>query len=196
MIARHRKRHSRRLAESSEVALAADELGTDIAFQNALSFWSRVAVPELSIVLSHLRALSLIHQVHHWQAKGDPFFGDHKLFEQLYTGTLDQIDSIAERAVGLGGPENVDMSSQLMHALKLVEACGSLDTIPMSSELAKRSLTAELGFIRCLDLVVQSMRDNGTLTRGTDNLLAGIEDAHESNVYLLKRRIASDLRTS
>lgn len=189
-------RGGRRLAETAEVAVVADELGTDIAFQNALSLWSRVPVPELSIVLAHLRALSLTHQVHHWQAKGDPFFGDHKLFEQLYTGTLEEIDSIAERAVGLGGPENVDLAAQLGHSIKLIGAFDSNGTIPVPSMLAKRSLDMEFGFIRCLDLAAGSMRDSGTLTRGTDNLLAGIEDAHESNVYLLKQRVSSDMRVA
>lgn len=189
-------RRRRRLAETTEVAVVADELGTDIAFQNALSLWSRVPVPELSIVLAHLRALSLTHQVHHWQAKGDPFFGDHKLFEQLYTGTLKEIDSIAERAVGLGGPENVDLPAQLEHSLRLVEACGSPGTVPVPGVLARRSLATELGFIRCLDLAVRSMRDCGTLSRGTDNLLAGVEDAHEGNVYLLKQRVATDVRVA
>ncbi len=191
-----RMRRRRRLAETAEVAVVADELGTDIAFQNALARWGRVSVPELSVVLAHLRALSLTHQVHHWQAKGDPFFGDHKLFEQLYTGTLKEIDLIAERAIGLGGPENVDLPAQLGHSQGFVEACGSQGTIPVASALARRSLMMEFGFIRCLDLAAKSMRDCGTLTRGTDNLLAGVEDVHESNVYLLKRRVASDLRTS
>ena len=180
------RRRFRRLNESAEAAAA--QFMSDATFENALARWGRCSVPELSVVLVHLRALSMVHQVNHWQSRGDPFFGDHLLFERLYTSTAEEIDRVAERAVGAGGPENVDLQGQLMHALMIVESLGGHGTIPVQAELAKRSLAAELGFLHCIDLAVCSMRETGTLTRGVDNLLGGIEDAHEANVYLLKQR--------
>jgi DNA-binding ferritin-like protein len=181
----------RRVAESAEAMFVSAGLGTDVEFQNALALWGRIAVPELSVVLVHLRALSLTHQAHHWQSRGDPFYGDHQMFERLYRAIEPEIDSVAERAVGAGGPENVDLVAQLEHALRLVRSQGSVSTIPTQSDLARRSLAAELGFLRCLDLAVESMHECGTLTRGTDNLLAGVEDVHEGHVYLLKQRVSS-----
>jgi hypothetical protein len=50
------------------------------------------------------------------------------------------------------------------------------------------SLNAELRFLVMMQMVAKEMEAKGTLTRGTDNLLAGIEDKHEEHVYLLKQR--------
>ena len=35
---------------------------------------------------------------------------------------------------------------------------------------------------------VDDLKEMGLLTRGLDNMIAGIEDKHESHVYLLKQR--------
>jgi hypothetical protein len=60
--------------------------------------------------------------------------------------------------------------------------------IPQSNELAKRSLMAEVNFIKVLNVLVQNMKDAGTYTGGLENLLGGIEDVHEKHIYKLKRR--------
>jgi hypothetical protein len=62
-------------------------------------------------------------------------------------------------------------------------------TIPQPTELARRSYQAEMNFLKVASHLVEHMKESGTLTRGLDNLIAGIEDKHEGNVYLLKQRI-------
>jgi starvation-inducible DNA-binding protein len=39
----------------------------------------------------------------HWNVKGHQFFQLHELFDQLATGVLGHVDTIAERATALGG---------------------------------------------------------------------------------------------
>jgi DNA-binding ferritin-like protein len=68
---------------------------------------------QLHVMLSFLRYLYLLHQTNHWTASGDPYYGDHLLFERLYTTTVEEIDAIGEKAVGLGSPHLVNLKDQL-----------------------------------------------------------------------------------
>ena len=160
-----------------------------IAVDNACAEWGGAPYPQLSVLLVHLRFLSFVHQNHHWVAKGDPFYGDHSLFGELYSNVVGEVDSIAERAVGLGTSQNVDVSLHTSQLLKLVQGYGMTQTIPQPNELARRSLQAEINFLKTCNILVQSMKEAGTLTRGLDNLIAGIEDQHETHVYKLKQRV-------
>jgi len=159
-----------------------------IILDNQLSEWGNVPYAELSIIIVHLRFLAMIHQTHHWISRGDTYYGDHLLFERLYNETNGELDGIAERAVGLGYEQNVNVSLQALQLMKLVQGYGAINSIPQPTELAKRSLQAEKTFLVTVDACVESLKEKGKLTRGLDNLLAGIEDVHESHVYLLKQR--------
>lgn len=183
------QRH-RRLAESLEVKATTEALGTDVDFQNELAFWGQVSVPELSVVLVHLELTERVHRLHHWQAKADPFYGDHLMFERLADGVGAFVDKVAEKAIGMGGPENVDLSARTESLARLTDAISLLgSTVPGKDDLARRSLAATASLVRVLDLAASSMREMGTLTRGVDNMLAGIEDTVEDAFYLLKQRI-------
>jgi hypothetical protein len=61
-------------------------------------------------------------------------------------------------------------------------------TIPQSTDLAKRSMIAEMTFLKVIDHVMSSLDECGLLSNGIDNLLQGIADKHEGHVYLLKQR--------
>lgn len=162
-----------------------------ISIDNMCSEWSSVSYPQLSVILVHLKFLAMVHQNHHWTAKGDSFYGDHLLFDRLYQTVHEEIDSIAEKAIGMGSPNNVNLQLQTNQVMRLVKNYGMTQTIPQACELSKRSLSAELNFLCVCKCLVESMKEMGILTRGLDNLIAGIEDKHESHVYLLKQRITA-----
>jgi len=147
---------------------------------------------ELSCVLAFLRTLSVVHHTHHWQTRGPQFYADHQMFDQLYKNAQDAIDGIAEKTVGAGERLLVRplmQVDQLERLMKVVYAFAAMD--PTADEYVQLSLNAELAFLAFTDLVVESMRARGTLSRGIDNLLAGIQDRHEGHVYLLRQRLAS-----
>ena len=73
----------RRLAESLEVRLSA-EPNAHIITDNMIAEWGDTPYPQLSVVLVYLKHLAAIHQNHHWTAIGDPYYGDHLLFQRLY----------------------------------------------------------------------------------------------------------------
>jgi DNA-binding ferritin-like protein len=184
----------RTLTEWIQVA-GGDESGTepdqphmDLVLDNALAEWSGLPYAELSVLLVHLRFLSVLHQTHHWTAKGDPFYGDHKLFEELYQRTLVDIDDVAEKVVGLGCEQNVNLTLQLAQMFRLNKAVGSPQTVPHSSDLARASLVAECNFLKVVDVMYDCLQQNGTRTTGIENLVPQVADRHERHVYLLKRR--------
>lgn len=160
----------------------------ELAVDNMVATWGGVAYAELSVILVHLRYLALLHQTHHWTARGDAFYGDHKLFEDLYNNVVSEIDAVGERAVGLGCEANVHLPLQISQVMRLCADSGSPQTVPQSSDLARASLVAEMRFLKVLRGSLNSMRDNHTVTDGAENLLQQISDTHEKHIYLLKRR--------
>jgi DNA-binding ferritin-like protein len=178
----------KRLVETLEMALVV-EPNLNIVTDNMVSEWGGCPYPELSVLLVHLKFLAAVHQNHHWISKGDPFYGDHLLFQRIYEATAGDIDSLAEKVLGLGCTDNVNITLVHNQLCKLVQGYGMTSTIPQGTELAKRSYLAEMNFLKAAAHLAEHMKDNGTLTRGLDNLLAGIEDKHEGHVYLLKHRI-------
>lgn len=164
----------------------------DLAFDNALAGWSGLPYSELSYVLVHLRYLAMLHQTHHWVAKGDAFYGDHELFQKLYERTLEDVDDVAEKAVGLGCEQNVSLPMQLVQLVRVCKSLDSPQTVPQTSELAKASLAAERSFLKLVSAAYQSLEQHGALTPGVDNLLQQVADRHEKHVYLLGRKCAQN----
>ena len=177
----------KKITESFHMMLTV-EPNLHIITENMMAEWGNIPYSQLSVVLVHLKFLSELHQHHHWTCMGDPFYGDHLLFSKLYDSVNEEVDPVAEKAIGLGSTSNVNM--QLMHSqvLKLISSVGSGMTIPQSTDLAKRSLIAEMNFLKVIDHAMSSLDECGMLSNGIDNLLQGIADKHEGHVYLLKQR--------
>ena len=169
------------------------EPNLSIMTDNMIAEWGGLPYPQLSVALVHLKYLYALHQNHHWTAMGDSYYGDHLLFQRLYDGILGEIDSVAEKSIGLGCTDNVSLTLVNSQVLKLIMGHGAASTIPRSSDLAHLSLKAEMNFLAVMKHLCESLKSCGTMTHGLDNLLAGIEDKHEGHVYLLKQRISSSL---
>lgn len=148
-----------------------------------------VPMAELAVVLAALRAEALIHQGNHWQTGGPQFYGDHQLFERLYTGAAALVDALAERTVGLGHPALVGVLTQ--HRAEGVFLESFVGPFKMDAQVNQPALSmrAVLRFLVLLDLVYGSLKKKGTLTAGLDNLLQGIADKHEEFAYLLRQRM-------
>ncbi len=143
------------------------------------------AGPELGTILAFLRALAAVHQAAHWQTRGPDAYADHLLFERLYGDLLPEIDAVAERAV-VEESDAVNPIEQTRQVAGLVE---SLGYGPRDAQgLVNISLDAEKKYLLVSQILVKRLKGRGALSRGTDNLLAGIEDKHETHVYLLHQR--------
>ncbi len=148
---------------------------------------AKVSVVEgttMTALLGALQGAALLHQTHHWSTKGRTFYTDHLLFERLYNESLEIIDPLAERMMGLGTPA-ILAHVQAGLLLTFVQNCGIART---PEEMVSSSLRGELAILTLVNQVLTSFEQNGTLTHGTSNLLEGVADKHESFVYLLQQR--------
>ena len=145
---------------------------------------------ELPILLSCLRALNFTHQLGHWTANGDAFYSDHLFFERLYNDILPEIDSVAEKTVGMGGSIMMNAIHQADHESLLIKImCSENTNIPNSGELVRRSYEAEMHFLGILSIMATRLQTNGCWTIGVENLFGEIADKHEEHAYLLKQRV-------
>ena len=124
----------KRLVESMEMAVVSTSLNLEIIFENVVSEWRGIPYSELSTLLGYLVYMAQLHHTNHWIASGDPFYGDHLLFDRLYSAANSEIDTLGEKVVGLGSPSNVDMAAIMSQANKwtsIVSQSGG--TIPSRS---------------------------------------------------------------
>lgn len=150
--------------------------------------WEGVPYAELSVMLVYLRFLATLHQTHHWTCADDPFYGDHLLFQRLYADIGPEIDLVAEKAIGVGTSDNVDLQLQMHQLMTLISQSKSQRSIPVANQLIQLSLSAEMNFLKVVDVLVNSLEQSGAMSRGIDNMIAAIQDKHEEHVYLLKQR--------
>lgn len=151
--------------------------------------WEGQPYGELAVLTSWLKALASIHQSHHWQASADPFYGDHLMFDRLYSETNEMVDRVAEKAVGVGSLDLADpmrlirQTDIIMSAIYFVRP-----GIPQPTDLAARSLHIEKCLLDAIICLVQSLETRGLMTLGVDNMMAELADKHEGHVYLLRQR--------
>lgn len=172
--------------------MATDEMVEIVAVIDHIQADYGDAVPmrELAALLSFIQAEATIHQSHHWQTRGEPFYGDHLLFERVYNEVFSQIDKLAERMVGSG-------HHILAHPILLAKHCSLVvqsfyrdaGANPPSDTYPTLSLRATLRTLVALKVVYAALEQKGVLSHGIDNLLQGMADEHESHVYLLKQRV-------
>jgi DNA-binding ferritin-like protein len=150
------------------------------------SMFKGVKYHELGIILASIEGLALIHQHHHWTSKSSNYYGDHLLFERAYNTVKEDFDSVAERAIGMSTELLTEPSKILAgahHFNKIMKQHGS------ASEPAAISYEAEEFFIDLIEACMDSLEEQGLLTRGLEQMLGNIADKHEGLIYLFKQRI-------
>lgn len=169
---------------------SADSLGTMLVIaQHIMDDFSGTPISALAALVAFLRAESLIHQAHHWQARGGDYYGDHLLFDRIYEGVVEDIDKLAERMVGSSHPVLAHPVLHAKHTSAVVQMFyDGAPVSPNSDENVLLSLRAVLHTLVLLKFVYSSLEQKGQLSHGIDNLLQGIADKHEEHVYLLKQR--------
>jgi DNA-binding ferritin-like protein len=133
-------------------------------------------------LLALLRAVGWSHWTAHWQTEGPEFYADHQLFDRLYGTTIGEIDQLAEKLVAKYGAEAVHPVGQAnLMTTALVDWSSEGDPI-------QRALWAE----RALQIGIKACREqaqeDGELSLGMDDFLAGLANKHEEHLYLLGQR--------
>lgn len=133
-------------------------------------------------LLSILRALHWSHWTSHWKSKGQNSYQTHLLFERLYTGVAEDIDTLAEKIVGEYGPEALEdvpvmgMSSRFLSGHE-------------GSSLISRALEMEEHLQKAIKVSYEDLKNSGDLSLGMDDFLMALANSHETNLYLLRQNL-------
>jgi len=144
---------------------------------------SHESLEALLDTLAMLRALQVVHQNGHWNAHGDPYYGDHLLLQRLYEAVDDEMDTLAEKITSMYGAGSIDPASQLAHMSFYIN-----DWEKRSDHYLTRSLAAEEDFQIMLKDLYTFLDEMGTLSLGMDDFIMALASDHETAVYLLRQR--------
>ncbi len=131
-----------------------------------------------NMYVAYLRAIYLTHQNSHWITKGQAFYGDHLLFDRIYKSSAQNADSAAERMIGLFGSDALDPQLQLQFIHKILEKSNGDDPMETSMKIEKQFLQFSQAFYN-------TMKKEGKLSLGLDDLVMSIASNREEAVYLL-----------
>jgi DNA-binding ferritin-like protein len=132
-------------------------------------------------VWAALRALHHVLWTLHWQAEGDPAYGDHLLYQRLYEARVEEIDRMAELIAGLFGAGALDPAASWQRAGALIDGASAVKGKPATRALALVEATAE-----AIDLADKA--NTGAHALAANNVLAGIADNLDNAAYLLQQR--------
>ena len=144
---------------------------------------SEQSASALSRLVALLRAVQLLHHTAHWQTAGATSYGDHLLFERLYSGMTEEYDRLGEKTVYLAGVGAVDAVAQAQLVAGFVAGFSGAD-------LVHRAYSAEMTLQEEIEECRATLGESGELPIGLDNFLQGIADSHETACYLLKQRLS------
>jgi len=148
-------------------------------------------------VIGLLRLLNLAYHHAHINAKGESYYGDHLLLQRLYEegSSIEEIDSVMERMKGLFPEVPVSLSTVLKevehYARQFKAYDASTGTNPWPILIA-----IEMELQHQLDKAYKSVgevKELAILDSGVANLLQGVADNHQKNLYLLQERNMKEL---
>jgi starvation-inducible DNA-binding protein len=116
---------------------------------------------------------------YHWNVQGPKFFELHAKFEEIYEKWAPFIDQIAERIIAL--------DTVPLHTLESMLESATLKEdpkIPDGTEMVNRTI-ADLNALRAsMNKIIAAAEKKGDRT--TANLLEGLGDAIEADLWMLK----------
>lgn len=135
-----------------------------------------------ALYIATLKAISLIHQHNHWTTKGSNFFGNHLLFEKLYNAAQEDLDTSAEKFIGLFGDDCLSYEFQTELLNKVLLKYNNLEGSP-----AEMSLAVEKEFLKFSGEAYEALKADGKMTLGLDDMIMAIASHREEAVYHLQQ---------
>ena len=127
-----------------------------------------------------LRTAYLIHQGSHWTSSGSNFYGNHLLFERLYTNSAKDADAAAEKMIGVFGDATLNLSMQ-------AQLIGKMMAKYSTSSPLDNSIKVEKAILEFSDKLYETLEEDGKLSLGLDDFIMSIASNREEAVYLLQQ---------
>ncbi len=131
--------------------------------------------------LAALRAGYLTYRTAHWQTKGMGYYGNHLLLKKIYEETEELADKFAERLVGVCGTDCVELADQYQRTFPFINEW-SQEMDPLL-----RSWRAANGILAQLQRAYDSLKAEGSMTLGVDDLIMSAASDIEQQIYLLQQ---------
>jgi DNA-binding ferritin-like protein len=139
-------------------------------------------VNALVAVHTALEVEQMLFHVYHWKSKGQDYYGDHLLYQRLYTDRAVEIDRIGEVILAVGPASAVNPLTTIIGMQDLaqrIEAAGATD--------AEKGLSLVQETLRRIHDADQLLGDD-PYALSVNNVLAGFADKHLEALYLLRQR--------
>lgn len=137
-----------------------------------------------ALYIATLKAMTLIHQHSHWTTNGSIFYGEHLLFTRIYESAQENLDTAAEKFIGLQfeGVMDYDYQNDLLG--KVLSKYSKLEGSPLEMSLAieKEFVAFSRGAYDCFEA-------EGKMTLGLDDMLMAIANKREESIYLLQQTL-------
>ncbi len=137
----------------------------------------------LQDLLACLRAQYWNYQQSHWQSQGASFYGNHLLFERLYTSIPDQVDGLAEKMVGAFGSTIVNTPDLGDFFEDWLLRWDNLEDPHL------RGILSESDLQQMCKMVYNHLKTSDDLSLGMDDFLMSLSNKHETNQYLLEQSV-------
>lgn len=183
-----RRRTSRTLAESLAVDVVLAGRDPSATLEREVASRRAVPYPELAALVAIAEAVAVLHRTNHWIARGSAFGSDHALFQQLYEQLAYDVDTLAERAVGLGADSTVDAHARARTVSAVLGELYAPHGVAAADALAERSLAGETFLVKACASAIRAMTDLGSMTPGLRATLESFCERREKALYLLRRR--------
>lgn len=144
-----------------------------------------------ALFLATLRAIEFIARQNHWLTKGSSFYGDHLLFERIYNSVSENIDSAAEKFVGLFGEQCLEYDTQVDLLNKVLLKYKNLEGSPMEMLLA-----IEKDFLNLSKNAYNCFENENKLSLGLDDTITSISSKQEESVYLLQQTLSKGFKNA
>jgi DNA-binding ferritin-like protein len=145
-----------------------------------------------ALIMALLNAWAGIHGEYwllwtfHWRSKGASYYGDHLLYQRLYTARQAEIDRMAEIIAAVGGAALLDPTKAMDAAKPFIESVENLQ-----ANDAQKALVATQSVLRLLD-VANNAAKGTPYELAINNALSGFSDTHLEAVYLLQQRMSGE----
>lgn len=135
-------------------------------------------------ISAQLRTLQLFYHQAHNLAKGSSFVGDHELLGDFYKQAEEGYDDVAERIVGLFGPEQLSLGRILKRVENNLAVLPRMELLQSNEDFFQLALVMERELCGMCDADIEQ----GT-TEGTKQLLGDICNMSEKRQYKIQQRL-------